>query len=287
MSRSYLLLGCILLLAAGLPAHAARKEAAARPYVETSYLVAPRQVGEFELEGASYDPEQKYSGAGFRYALKDHQEIRFDVYVYPAGRMPQANAVEAGMAAFHEDLKQAVAAGSYTQLQELQDSDFPLQADAPTATPANDIDTAVIKAQAEAGQITGRKLQLRMNLQPRDWPMYSSGYLFYKQLYYFKLRASAAQERIPQAAFDALADRAARALIPAVQVTNIGDCTNATITLSPDAAPEAGAVAMIQQLTVHQGYNCHASTDKAGLPAPGADSETVQISYTADEWKSQ
>ncbi len=287
MSRSYLLLGCILLLAAGLPAHAARKEAAARPYVETSYLVAPRQVGEFELEGASYDPEQKYSGAGFRYALKDHQEIRFDVYVYPAGRMPQANAVEAGMAAFREDLKQAVAAGSYTQLQELQDSDFPLQADAPTATPANDIDAAVIKAQAEAGQITGRKLQLRMNLQPRDWPMYSSGYLFYKQLYYFKLRASAAQERIPQAAFDALADRAARALIPAVQVTNIGDCANATITLSPDAAPEAGAVAMIQQLTVHQGYNCHASTDKAGLPAPGADSETVQISYTADEWKSQ
>lgn len=287
MFRSYLLLGCILLLATGLPAHAAGKKAAARPYVETSYLVAPRQVGEFELEDASFDPGQKYSGAGFRYALKDHQEIRFDVYVYPAGRMSQADAVEAGMAAFREDLKLAVAAGSYTQLQELQDSDFPLQADAPTVTPANDIDAAVIKTQAEAGQITGRKLQLRMNLQPRDWPMYSSGYLFYKQLYYFKLRASAAQERIPQAAFDALADRAARALIPAVQVTNIGDCANATITLSPDAAPEAGAVAMIQQLTVHQGYNCHASTDKAGLPAPGADSETVQISYTADEWKSQ
>lgn len=278
---------CALLLAASLPAIAAKKQPAARPYVETSYLIAPRQVGDFELEGSSYDPDQKYSGAGFRYALKDHQEIRFDVYVYPAGRMPQAAAVEDGMKAFRYDLKQAVDQGSYTRLQELQDSSFPLQAAAASAQPANDIDAAVIKAMAEAEQLTGRKLQLRMNLQPRDWPMYSSGYLFYKQLYFFKLRASAAQERIALETFDALADQAARALIPALQVANIGDCANATIYLSPDASPQAGAVALVQQTALHRGYNCHPSPDKAGLPAPGTDSEVVQISYNADEWKSQ
>lgn len=287
MPRSYPLFTCALLLAASLPVLAAKKQAAARPYVETSYLIAPRQVGDFELEGASYDPEQKYSGAGFRYALKDHQEIRFDVYVYPAGRMQQATAVEAGMKAFRDDLKRAVDQGSYTKLEELQDSSFPLQAATVASAPANDIDAAVIKAKTEAEQIIGRKLQLSMNLQPRDWPMYSSGYLFYKQLYYFKMRASAAQERITQTSFGTLVDHAVRTLIPELQVANIGDCANATIYLSPDASPEAGAIALVQQATLHAGYNCHSSPEDAGLPPAGSDNEIVEIGYTANEWKSQ
>lgn len=287
MSRPYPLPGCALLLAASLPALAAKEKPKDRPYVETSYLTAPRQVGDFELEGTSYDPDQKYAGAGFRYALKDHQEIRFDVYVYPAGRMQQTTAVEAGMKAFRDDLKRAVTDGSYTQLRELQDSSYPLQSPEPAAKPANDFDAEVIRAKVEAEQITGRKLQLSMNLQPRDWPMYSSGYLFYKQLYYFKLRASAAQERITQATFNALADRAAQTLIPALQVANIGDCANATIYLSPDAKPEAGAIELVRQTTLHTGYNCHSSADQAGLPRPGQDTEIVEIGYNADEWKSQ
>ncbi|MEG1679600.1 MAG: hypothetical protein RR326_05860 [Stenotrophomonas sp.] len=287
MPRPCPLFTCVVLLAASLPALAAKKQPATRAYVETSYLIAPRQIGDFELEGSSYDPGQKYSGAGFRYALKDHQEIRFDVYVYPAGRMQQATAVELGMKAFRDDLKQAVNQGSYTKLQELQDSSFPLQAATVASAPANDIDAAVIKAKAEAEQVIGRKLQLSMNLQPRDWPMYSSGYLFYKQLYYFKLRASAAQERITQASFDTLADHAARALIPALQVANIGDCANATIYLSPDASTETGAMAVVQQTTLHAGYNCHSSTDEAGLPPSGSGMEIVEIGYTANEWKSQ
>jgi len=287
MSRPYPLPLCALLLAASLPALAAKEKPTDRPYVETSYLTAPRLVGDFELEGTSYDPDQKYAGAGFRYALKDHQEIRFDVYVYPAGRMQQTTAVEAGMKAFRDDLKRAVTHGSYTQLRELQDSSYPLQSTEPAAKPANDFDAEVIRAKVEAEQITGRKLQLSMNLQPRDWPMYSSGYLFYKQLYYFKLRASAAQERITQATFNALADRAAQTLIPALQVANIGDCANATIYLSPDAKPEAGAIELVRQTTLHTGYNCHSSADQAGLPRPGQDTEIVEIGYNADEWKSQ
>lgn len=287
MSRPYPLPGCALLLAASLPALAAKEKPTDRPYVETSYLTAPRQVGDFELEGTSYDPDQKYAGAGFRYALKDHQEIRFDVYVYPAGRMQQTTAVETGMKAFRDDLKRAVTDGSYTQLRELQDSSYPLLSTEPAAKPANDFDAEVIRAKVEVEQITGRKLQLSMNLQPRDWPMYSSGYLFYKQLYYFKLRASAAQERITQATFNALADRAAQTLIPALQVANIGDCANATIYLSPDAKPEAGAIELVRQTTLHTGYNCHSSADEAGLPRPGQDTEIVEIGYNADEWKSQ
>src|SRR5690606_23001911 len=125
MSRSYLLLSlAALMLATGVPAVAARKTPASqsRPYVEPSSLIAPKQVGDFELEGASYDADQEYSGAGFRYMLKGHQETRFDVYVYPAGRLDPASAVDDGMKGFRYDIAQAVKQNIYTQVQELHDS---------------------------------------------------------------------------------------------------------------------------------------------------------------------
>lgn len=291
MSRSYLQLSlAALMLATSIPAVAARKAPASqsRPYVETSYLIAPKQVGDFELEGASYDANQKYSGAGFRYMLKGHQETRFDVYVYPAGRLDPASAVDDGMKGFRYDIAQAVKQNIYTQVQELHDSPFPLSGAEPEdSVPANDIDAAVMKAIADTGRVTGHKLQMRFNLQPRDWPMYSSGYLFYKQLYYFKLRASAAQERITQESFDSLTDLAARTLIPALQVANVGECANATIYLNPDATPEQGAVELVRQSRQHQGYNCHSSAGQAGIEQSRRSAEVIEITYAADEWKSQ
>jgi hypothetical protein len=293
MSRPYLLLSvCVLISAMSVPASAGNKDkqaaATARPYVETSYLVAPRQVGEFELEGSSFDPKQKFSGAGFRYAVKGHQEIRIDIYVYPAGRMSQNAAMESGVKGFRDGLALAVEQGTYSQLRELHQAPFPLAPpDSASKTPANDVDAQVIKAIADAEQITGQKLQMSLNLMPRNWSMYSNGYLFYKQLYYFKLRASAAQERITTEQFNAVTDLAAHTLIPALQVANVGDCANSTIYLAPDATPEQNALALVSQASVHEGYNCHGSVEKAGIAARRDDSEIVEISFTADEWKSQ
>ena len=88
-----------LALGFALPAHAGKADAPAaadqaeRPLSETSYLIAPERIGDFVLEANSYDDKNKYAGAGFRYALKDHQETRFDVFVYPSGRAPQAEAI--------------------------------------------------------------------------------------------------------------------------------------------------------------------------------------------------
>ncbi len=290
MSRPLLLLAFgILALAAGFPV-AARKKAdtAARAYIETSYLVAPKQVGDFELEGSTFNPAQKYAGAGFRYALRDHQEIRFDVYVYPAGLMAQATAVEKGMDAFRQDLQLASGQGTYTQLRELQQSPFPLPSpETGDPPPANDIDAAVLKAKAEAGQLTGQKLQLSMRLPPHDWLLYSNGYLFYKQLYYFKLRASAAQERISSDEFNALADQAARILIPALQVANVGGCGGGTLHLSTQDSPEQSAVQLVRQIALLLGHNCHASAEEAGIADRRATAEVVEIAFAADEWKSR
>lgn len=284
---------CTLLVVICVPCTAIGKKkdapAEARPYVETSYLIAPRQVGDFELQGSSFDPGQKFDGAGFRYALKDHQETRVDIYVYPAGRMSPAEAIDSGIRDFRASMKYAAEHDTYSRLQELRDDPFPLDpADTPSRkTPANDLDAQVIQVIAQAEQVTGRRLQMQLNLLPSDWPMYSNGYLFYKQLYYFKLRASAAQERISQEQFDALTDQAARTLIPALQVANVGGCKDATIYLDPAASPEQGALALATQVSLHKGYNCHGSAEEAGIPARRADSAVVEIPFTAAEWKSR
>lgn len=278
-----------------LAAHSAAKENSApqaeeQAFVETSYLVAPRKIGDFVLEGARYDENQKYSGAGFRYMLDGHQETRIDVYVYPAGKMSRETAMTHGMQAFRADLARAVDAHTYTNLVVLDEREFVL-ADVPqpldTKSPADRNVATILAATAAATHPTGRKIEMTMNLQPRDLAMRSSGHLFYKQLYYLKVRATAAQERISAEEFRELTDRAARTLVPAIEVVNIGSCANSTINLDINASPDEVAEALVTQASVHQGYNCHANASDAGIEKKSESAEVIDISYEPAEWKSE
>jgi hypothetical protein len=262
-----------------------------RAYIEFSHLIAPAKAGDFVLEGSRYDPARKYSGAGFRYAVDGQQETRIDVYVYPAGRMAQDEALNRGMDAYRADIATAVDAGQYSRLQFGSESGFALEELANPATPADSArkgeTSALLRAIAEGGRVDGRKLPMTMHLQPHDWPMHSVGYLFYKQLYYFKVRATAAQERISAEDFRALTDRAARTLVPAIEVVNIGDCAEQTITVNSDAQPQELARALVTQSALHQSYNCHPSVDSAGIEAKSVGADVVVIAYGPDEWKSE
>lgn len=288
MPRFHLLLSCLLVITTGAAVAGSASEATStRPYVETSYLIAPRQVADFALEKASFNPARKYAGAGFRYRLDGHPAIRIDIYVYPAGRMSQAQAMDSGMKDFHAGLEQAVDQGTYSHLTVLDQTPFTLTPPAEEKVPANAFDAQVINAIAEMEQINGNRLRLELGRAAPGMAVHSNGYLFYKQLHYFKLRISASPEGLSQEAFDALTDRAARILVPALQAANVGGCANATITLSADAPPEQMALAMVRQSRMHRGYNCHLD-DAAAIPAERrAASEVIQISYSADEWKSQ
>lgn len=289
---------CLLALAAH-PA-AARKHAAAqagaRPFIETSYLMAPRQVGDFVLEGASYDEANKYTGAGFRYALKDHQETRFDVFVYPAGRASQSEAVERGMVDFKASFAAAEKAGHYRDVRFLDERDFPLDAPAPasSASPGDEPDDpaearklAVLRTLLDATRPTGRVLRMQMELLPQTMPMYSNGYLFHKQLYFFKVRASAARERIDEAAFNALTDMAARALVPAIEVANVGGCAKAEIVLDPKADPDAMAEVLVRRSAEIQGENCFDDAGKAEVERKSEQAQRIEIHFAAQEWKAQ
>ncbi|MBB4756649.1 hypothetical protein FHT12_000419 [Xanthomonas campestris] len=284
-----LLLVCMLGVAPGaLSAAPDEAPASSRAYIETSYLAAPRSVGPFTLARSSYNPAAKVSGAAFHYTMAEHPELNIDVFVYPAGQRDQAEAIEYGMVAFRKDLAAARAQGSYSRLDELDQSRFVLTSDdAPKNIPANAVDAKVIAAIADAERIVGEKLRLSVDLASSGMPLLSNGYLFYKQLYYIKVRVSAAQQATAQTTFDALADQAARALVPAIQVSNIGGCADQTIYLDAKAAPEQGAVEMARQLKTHMGFNCHSSTKQAGIEELVETVEVIKITYNAGEWKSQ
>ncbi|MDQ3494057.1 MAG: hypothetical protein M3485_00635 [Pseudomonadota bacterium] len=261
-----------------------------RGYIETSYLIAPRQVAAFVLESARYDPDQKYAGAGFRYLTGHHQETRIDVYVYPAGRMDQTTALGDGMKAFRADIERAVAAGQYTNLRLQDETDFSLVDRAPAAASGSTGDqnaTEILNTISDAIRPEGRKLLMSLNIQPHDWPMHSVGYLFYRQLYYFKVRATAAQERVSADDFHTLADHVAHTLVPAIEVVNVGDCANSVINLSTAASTEEIAKSLVTQAATHQGYNCHSTTEAAGMDKKRKDTEVVEISYSLQEWRSE
>lgn len=260
----------------------------ARQFIESSDIAAPRQIGPWRLVDRSFDPKNKPAGAGFSYVHPDHKGLIASVYVYPAGLMASDAALERGLADFRSDLQAAVRAGVYTDLQERGSTAFTVpQTDGHAGSDRDDAVLAAMAARVDGGRLAGQKLQLRMDLtssdrRPGELPMRSNGYLFYKQLYYFKVRVSGAEALMDEAAFQALADDAARSLVPAIEVTNVGACANFNITLAQDQTPEQMAAAASQQLAAQMRYNCH---EAARAPAEGT--EVVRIDYDASDWTSQ
>lgn len=278
-------------IAADEPAKAESKD---RVFIETSYLIAPRASGDLTLEGSSFDDRQKYAGAGFRYALKDHQETRIDVFVYPAGRNEQEAAVEQGMVEFTSGIRQAQDAGYLSDLQLLEESRFALDAapamPEPAAVPARikagDMDAALLATLAGTKPV-GRRLRMRNVMQPSGTPIRSNGYLFYKQLYFFKVRASAAQERIAEAEFNALTDDAARTLVQAIEVANIGGCSEVVVNVDPDAGAEAVAATLVKQVAERRGENCFKDKDDAEVDRKSKSAGVVMIEFEPGDWNAK
>lgn len=290
-SFALLALACVL---AWLPADAfgsdkpAKADVDARPFIESSHLIAPERVGDFVLEGSSYDDKNKVAGAGFRYALKDHQELRVDIYVYPSGRSPQQQAIASGMDEFKAGIEQARDAGLYRDLETLSEDVFPLEAHEATqpADAGSSQDDKLLQAIASTKTV-GKRLRMHNTRVNGGFPMFSNGYLFHRQLYFFKVRVSASRDRIDQAQFDTLADRAVRTLVPAIEVANIGGCANAEIVIDPDAKPDEMAEVLVRRAAEIQGENCFGDSDSAKLEEKSKNASVVRIDFGADDWKSR
>ena len=286
----------VMALLLALPAHAGKAEksksadADTRAFIETSHLIARERVGVFALEGASYDEKTKYAGAGFRYALPGHQETRFDIFVYPAGRANQQQAIESGMVEFKAGLEQAQRAGSTKDLEYISEDAFPLGEPTPSNEAAPDLsamDEARQLAAIASTQTVGKRLRMQNTMVSGGFPMYSNGYLFYKNLYFFKVRVSAMRERIDSADFQVLADNAARTLVQAIEVANVGGCSNQVIELPANADTDSTAEILVRRAAELLDENCFESDAKAEIGKKSEHARVVEIRFDANDWKAK
>lgn len=287
-----------------------RKGATAQPFIVETRISAPKRVGEFQLESSYYDPDTKHAGASFRYALLDHPQIRFDLFVYPAGDMPQDTAMTSGMKHFVDSFDAGVKMNYYNDLKIVDTVVFEIEPETEVETEVSSTDeekpaisaepedeaavkrAAIIKA-VTPKPVSGKRIDLQYNITMEGTgetvPMRSRGYLFYKQLYYFKGRISVAETRMDQTTFESLSNRAMRELVPAVQVTNIGGCANAEIAMNKEDLAEGNdqiGMMILKMLSQAVDRNCHATRAEAKKTEP-ANAEIVTIEYDPDDWSSQ
>ncbi|MCH1907363.1 hypothetical protein MKP15_01005 [Stenotrophomonas sp. Y6] len=151
------------------------------PACKPAATVAPGRAGDFEREEGRFNPQREHARAGFRQALKDHPQIRFNVHVDPC---PWRRPPRAGTAwqAFRQHLQRwpARRAANAVARTAVRPRFRAAAGDGRHAT-RRTIDPAVLTAKAEAGQPAGHKPQLGMRLPPPDWLPDSYGYRFYKQ----------------------------------------------------------------------------------------------------------
>ncbi|MDO5610963.1 MAG: hypothetical protein Q4G62_09390 [Pseudomonadota bacterium] len=294
---------CTLLVAGTTPAHAdSQTPAAAQPaasaepnpprgLIEQSWLIAPRSVGAFRLIEHSYDPAHKAAGAMFRYQALPEPDTIVDVFVYPAGQGTQATLLEAGMRDFRRSLKDAERAGYFDNVKIGDDSRFALDPAAPAyAKPAKrrarqDADAVIQSALAEQ-QLVGQRMLMTMQTGQSRQAIRSAGYLFYKNMYFYKVRISIPEVRMDASTFAETSDHAARSLVNGIDVLNVGDCSKVAY-INPKANENQLMQQLISQVMARQGDNCSQTLDAGMLEEKRRLAETVLIEFDADDWRSR
>lgn len=256
--------------------------------IEKSFIIAPKVVGAFSLLETKYDPTNKAAGVMLRYQPVPEPGVYTDVFVYPAGQGQAESILKSGMREFRTTLHDAERAGYVGRMKIRQDRRFDLQIGEAKAETSGDtpIDN-IAKGMLAAQKISGHRLLLDVTPGKENTPFRSVGYLFYKQLYFYKLRISLPQSAIGAEEFDELTEHAARSLIPAIDVMNIGGCGNKSIYIAPKANDEQATTQLIGQLMTISADNCKSELDEKELEGKRKQAEIVQIDFDATDWKTR
>lgn len=224
----------------------AAKTAPARPFIERSLVIAPEQVGQFKLYSMTDYPGQPGAGIQVRYQHDDFPGVRVDLFVYPAGRVDRAQALDRAMADLRASLEYAVEKGSYSNLVFGQDGEFDLRRvdtdgsllaqgeKGIVASADSDLDAVLAAVADQQDYRVGRLLEARLSMG--DEAMDSHGYLFYRGLYLVKGRISASPLALPGEAFGRFSRLAMATLVPAVTTRSTGGCFQHEIVVDANSA---------------------------------------------------
>lgn len=194
-SRVADVLAATIAVMAALPAFAAK-------FIEQSRVIYPKAIGALKLDRVSYDEKQPFAGVTFAYAIASRPGTTLYARIQPAGRLPEADAMQAGVARTHEDLRAEYATGNYNDVQMQPDRKIDLQAS----------ETVVLHGRLLSHSFTRGAVRFEARTL-----------LFYRYDYWLILRLAAgglAPSEADQASVGAAAD-----LVPELRIANRGDCS--------------------------------------------------------------
>lgn len=271
----------LLLMALLAPAHAA-EPAQPRAFIESTHVIAPQTVAEFRLVESRYDPGNRLVGVRLSYAAVEPATI--DVFVYPAGRKPQAEAVHAMTTQFRGDMDRARAVGLYREVQIGPDAPFALEPDPGKDKAApHDLEARIARAAAETATV-GNRIRIALVDQEDGTPLQSLAYLFHRQLNHVKVRITQPADAMPAAAFDAFADRAARTLVASIEALNVGGCGGKTVYVDPGDESEQAMLRMVRDVSRLLAENCVPSAEQGELARKSRGARVERIDFEPGDW---
>lgn len=282
----------LLLLATGLaalppfahatPLPSAPVGTAPRQWIEQSHLIAPHRVGSYRWQSTQFDADTPAVGAGFDYRHADHPDIDINVFVHPAGTADIEAALASGMAEFRTLLQEEQQFGVATEVLEQAPLNLP--------RPAAGVPRALTRL-APAKDIPGHRFLMTQTVEGKR--LHSASYLFYRSLYLYKVHVRAPEASMSRGDFSRRADDAARRLVPAIEVLNIGTCGNIQdlpahiLELPPQGVQEEFLATLAAQQLALQANNCSDRLDPQQLREKSRDAEIVEINYPANSWSEQ
>lgn len=303
------------LFACAFPAQAGDAPATPSQFLDKSLVTIPKNAGNYSLLESQYDPAAFNLGISTSWRVAGAPDsLTVSLYVYPIGRGAESDVVLHEIADVEAAVREALRQGLYSDLVVGDRQSFlvvareatilddgkekggeppaafdPTPKEEPVLEPSDKSDPllAAIASSMASPNSHGQRQAFRFSRN--GVARRSLGYVFYRHLFGFKVRVSAPEQDLDQAAFEAVADAAVRNLVPRIDVINFGSC--GTITLpagdkkaDKDAASQTMAGAMIHGMARIKAENCANSAGDRPHLAP-ADSERTEIVYPPGTWK--
>ncbi len=293
-------IGLFFLATTALEAKTEKSTSASKALIERSAIILPKVINGYQLVDFSFEEKHKFSGVQARYVSNKYPDIAIDFFVYPVGTGPENKILASGMEDFVGSLKQAEELGYFEKLVIEPEQDLLLNKNGLQLKPKEKTGTAttssalakkidkeaVMASLLEEKDLSGKKLFLSHT--QKSAPMQSLGYLFYRQLYFTKVRVTIASDKLSSDEFNTMADAAVSNIVPMIESRNVGSCTNSTITVGipENAGNEDTSDIFMQQLVNglnrRKADNCVEDLQLNKISK--SDFEVITIEYTPEDW---
>lgn len=220
-----------------------------RGVVDDTWIIAPRRLADATLQAVKNyaDEGDIAAGVSLRYTIDNADWVIADVFIYPAGQGDEPKMLDQAVQDFRESV-------SFAERQEIYRNVW-----------WGD-ETPYTAKLAGGRKQAGRFLPIVFDAQ-RDM-LTSRTYLFYRKMYFVKVRLSTTVEAVESLSDNA--DRFISSLLDGIDIVSVGSCGRKLdiVALEPGQSPPSD----MQDGVSADGYRIALKATKAGTPAYGQQS---------------